>query len=47
MTKKAMQSVYLDRELKKRLVEEAEKQNRSTNNYIELVLKKHIEDKSK
>lgn len=47
MTKKAMQSVYLDKELKKRLVEEAEKQDRSTNNYIELILKKHIEELNK
>lgn len=47
MTKKVMQSVYLDKELKIRLVEEAKKQDRSTNNYIELVLKKHIEELNK
>lgn len=43
MTKKAMQSVYLDSELKKRLVEEAEKQDRSMNYIIITALKEYLE----
>lgn len=42
-----MQSIYTDAEVKKRIAEEAKKQNRSTNNYIEVVLKKHIEELDK